>query len=229
MSRLTIRNLLLAAGGLLGFWFLFGTVSDRSKEVDKNACVSIQRRLSTALLLYAQDHDSRLPMPEYQKANGEWRSWPDLLRSYVSSDEKLVCPLLSIAESKEIHAGYKFEAGCTLNERFYGTFAPGPFPIENLEMPAQTAMLVEGGRFKVPGKKGWFTTSTYGDLASQPGKYSLPHGGRLNVAAADGHVVTLKPPIVILDHDRLFGRLAGSIYNWNGGHPNGDTASPPRE
>ncbi|MEP6754969.1 MAG: hypothetical protein ABJA67_05670 [Chthonomonadales bacterium] len=227
--RLSTVPIIISACAVVAIWFLTGAISERSKEMDKTACVTIERRLSTAILLYAQDHDSRLPIPNYEGPNGEWRSWPDLLRSYVASDEKLVCPLLSVADAKEIQSGYDFPAGCTLNERFYGTFGPGPFPIENLEMPAQTAMLVEGGRFQVPGKSGWFTTSTYGDLATQPDRYSRPHSGRLNVAAADGHVVTLKPATKIFDHDRLYGRLAGTIYNWNGGHPNGETVGPPRE
>ncbi len=195
-------------------------------ESQKVACITIERRLSTALLLYGQDHDGCLPMGDYSLGSNKWRTWVDLLHSYLAQDEKLFCPLLPMTDVKESTHGYPMPSSYTLNERFFGKFSTGPYPIDNLEIPAQTAMIVEGGPFKSKPAVG---AILYGDLYTQPERHNTPHDGKLNVAAADGHVVTLKPPAKIIDHDVLYGRLAGTIFNWNAGYPNGHTAGPPHE
>ena len=103
-----------------------------------------------------------------------------------------------------------------------------PFPIENLELPAQTALVVESGALTQPSTN--YSAAAYWDIGEQPGAYPSPHTHRMNIAAADGHVVGLKiAHYSLAGHDPLYGRLGGSIFNWNGGHPNGDTAGPPRE
>jgi prepilin-type processing-associated H-X9-DG protein len=72
--------------------------------------------------------------------------------------------------------------------------------------------------------------SIYHDTAGRAAAFPALHDERMNVAAADGHVATVKPAHYAMNgHDPLLGRLGGSIYNWNGGHPNGDTAGPPKE
>jgi prepilin-type processing-associated H-X9-DG protein len=72
------------------------------------------------------------------------------------------------------------------------------------------------------------TTDRYRNLFAYPS----PHDGRMTVVAADGHGL-----LITVDHygpadgshDPLYGRVGGNIYNWNGGHPNGETDRPPRE
>ncbi len=71
---------------------------------------------------------------------------------------------------------------------------------------------------------------TYSDTGAAPLAYPSPHDRRMNVTAADTHTATVKVAHYRpAGHDPLYGRLGGNIYNWNGGHPNGDTAGPPRE
>ncbi len=121
-----------------------------------------------------------------------------------------------------------------MNERFYGVFSAGPFPVENLELPAQTVMVAESGGFRAEGlapqSSQLWSVPVYTDTAKWPTAFPSPHGGRMNVAAADGHILSIKVAHYKSEgHDSLFGRLGDSIYNWNGGHPNGDTGGPPRE
>ena len=202
-------------------------------ESARTACLSGERSLSTGLLLYTQDHDGRLPPPDYQ-ADGRWRSWLDISAPYLTSERIAVCPANRADGAVKAHHGYKYPYTYALNERFFGVFSPGPFPLENLEIAPQTAMLVEGGAFRgsrAPATRdGLWSLSTYADTAEWPWAYRSPHDGRMNVAAADGHVVTVKVAhYTPAGHDRLYGRLGGVVYNWNGGHPNGDTGGPPRE
>ena len=72
--------------------------------------------------------------------------------------------------------------------------------------------------------------AAYTDTATEPESYRSPHAGRMNVAAADTHTVNIKVAHYnTAGHDPLLGRLGAAVYNWNGGHPNGDTAGPPHE
>lgn len=205
------------------------------EEAAKTGCLTNERRLATALLLYGQDHDGRLPPPEYRLPDDTWRHWLDILRPYISQEEITTCPSNPVEGAVEPFRGYSYSSGYALNCRFYNVFDPGPFPIENLELPAQTVLLVEGGSFplkqisgvNVPGLG---AMSLYTDTAEWPFAYRSPHKGRMNVVAADGHTVSLKiAHYTPTGHEARYGRLGGSIYNWNGGHPNGDTGGPPRE
>jgi len=191
------------------------------------------RRLSSALLLYAQDHDGRLPPPDYRTTAGEWRHWLGILQPYYSPDPITRCPVNHADGAMQPIQGYAYPYSYALNERFWGVFSPGPYPIENLELPAQTVLLAESGGFRgvtPDGKSGFWSMSIYTDIAKWPQAFPSPHDGRMNVAAVDGHVVSMKVAHTSPEgHDSVYGRFGGSIYNWNGGHPNGDTGGPPRE
>lgn len=206
----------------------------QQREAAKTLCLSNERRLATALLLYAQDHDERMPPPDYRLPDGVWRNWLGIIQPYVSNEDIAVCPANPTAGAFEPRHGYRYPYGYALNERFFGVFGPGPFPIDNLEMSAQTVLLAEGGAWQgsaPPARTdGRWAVSIYTDASIWPQAYHSPHSGRMNVAAADGHVTTLKlAHYAPAGHDTLYGRLGGSVYNWNGGHPNGDTGGAPRE
>ncbi len=130
-----------------------------------------------------------------------------------------------------------------LNARFWNTFAPGPFPVDNLELPAQTALFVEAGPMSAQALRAprsnaeshdWARLE-YGDTADVvEGLWPYPstHGGKMAVVAADGHAVSLTVEHYAPTsgpHNALYGRIGGDIYNWNGGHANGDVDHPPVE
>lgn len=202
------------------------------------------RRLAFGALLYSQDWDGRLMPPESPRPNGRWQTWPDTLRPYVGPVSVFNNPANPItSEFKHPSLGYSVRAAYAVNRRFWNTFAPGPFPLENLELPAQTALFVEAGPMRpdplrppAPGVSlPKIALLDYGDMLDRVNglcPYPSVHDKRMAVAAADGHglLVTVehyRPSDG--DHDVLYGRLGGDIYNWNGGHPNGATDTPPRE
>lgn len=201
------------------------------------------RRLSSGALLYAQDWDACTMPPSYPVDAHFWQTWPSLLRPYVSPDSTFSDPSNPVlpfhSAVREPGRTYPVNSSYALNRRFWNTFGPGPFPLANLELPEQTALFVEAGpMWKSPYRPNEgrpLAFLEYGDTMDRYGElypYPSPHDGRMAVVAADGHGTILK--VVHYDpkdgpHDTLYGRIANSIYNWNGGHPNGETDRPPRE
>lgn len=223
--------LLIAIGVLAGGLF---AMQWQDIQWRKTLCLSNMRRLGTALLLYSQDHDARFPIPQYQTPDGGWKPWTLALQAYYDEQRVLTCPANRAIGAIDPYRGFPYQVGYALNLRFYGVFAPGPFPLENLEIAPQTALLVESGKVHPDGP---FTERThpwalpwYWDTAWWPGAYPSPHNERMNIVAADGHAITTvvahyKPE----GHDAMYGRLGKDVYNWNAGHPNGQTDGAPRE
>lgn len=211
------------------------TIRWRSYQLGRVRCQTNLRRLSMALLLYAQDHDYRFPPPDYRTRNMGYRTWVDLLRMYIDRQRILECPWNPVGEGKHREKGFSFRSSYALNARFWDHFFPGPFPIENVELPEGTVLLVEAGRrrtgspFDPPGTAPWIT-HTYWDTGADPTAYPSPHDRRMNIVALDGHIQTITVAHYCpANHDAEYGRLGGGVFNWNGGFPNGDTSGPPRE
>lgn len=198
------------------------------------------RRLAYAALLYAQDWDGRFMPPKQSLPDGSLRMWPEIVRPYVAPTsvfddpanplDSVPGPLRHPTEGYPVHSAY------ALNHRFWNTFGSGPFPVENLEIPAQTALFVEAGpMWKDPlhpphtnADRAATAVQDYGDTLDRFGgfcPYPSPHDGKIVVVAADGHGVFVKVahyrPADGL-HDPLYGHLGGNLFNWNGGHPNGE-------
>jgi prepilin-type processing-associated H-X9-DG protein len=202
-------------------------------SVARVSCLTNERRLASALMLYSQDHNGCLPPTEIRTANG-WKSWINLADPYIRAQEIVECASNSARGAKHATLGYSFPYSYALNERFFGVFSPGPFPVENLEIPEQTVLLAESGwqrsasPFGPPERP--LAMSAYTDTGLNPTAYPSPHDGRMNLVAADWHAKSLRiAHYGTAGHDTRYGRVGGALYNWNGGHANGDTASPPHE
>ena len=199
------------------------------------------RRIGTGALLYAQDWDGRLMPVAERLPSGGRQTWPETLRPYVGGDATFENPCNpTTAATRHPTEGYPIHSSYALNRRFWDVFAPGPFPLDNLELSEQTAMFLEAGPFwGSPTRKLRPPASApalleYGDTADRWQSlvpYPSTHDGRIAVVAADGHgvIVSVEHYDFKSRHDTLYGRIGGNIYNWNGGHPNGETDRPPRE
>ncbi len=201
------------------------------------------RRISLGALLYSQDWDGRFMPPVEHRPDGSWLTWVERVRPHVAPDSVFSSPSNPIPfEGSHITdpvTGAPVRASYAFNARFWGTFAPGPFPLENLEIPAQTVLFIEAGpAWKTPfvqGRNVNIARITYGDTMDRLNglvPYPSTHESRIAVAAADGHAVTVKVAHYDLSnglHDPLYGRLGGNLYNWNGGHPNGAVDQPARD
>lgn len=205
------------------------------------------RKVGNSLLLYMQDWDYRLPPPAEKDKNGEWVSWAHRIRPYVGNDSVFSNPSNPVEpfQSKLRHPteGRPIDTSYALNRRFWNTFSAGPFPTENLELPSETALLVEAGAMTRVSERPVFQFGThagvaldlYGDTTDRVnGLIPFPsvHDGQSVIVALDGHSIASKPAHVDAaggPHDLLYGRISYGMFNWNGGHPNGETDRPVRE
>jgi hypothetical protein len=205
------------------------------------------RRVSNGCLYYAQDWDERMPPPSHHMPDGFTLTWSRLVRPYVMLDEAFSNPANPV---KPFHSNLRnpvedrtVDTSYALNRRLWGQFSSGPFPFGNLEIPEQTALLVEAGRMAAdPRHPGLVWSASpgiafdlYGDTTDRVlglSPYPSVHGGQSCVVAADGHGIAVK---VLYygpqdgPHDRLLGRIGENIYDWNGGYANGETDRPAHE
>jgi hypothetical protein len=215
----------------------------------KALSLSNMRRVATGCLIYAEDWDERMPPPSQRQRDGFVLGWPRLVRPYVQLDEAFSNPSNPVTPFP-VHAllhdpedGRPIETSYAINSRFWGFFVSGPFPFDNLEMPEQTVLLAEAGRMAAdprrpsiagPGERG-MARDTYGDTTDRVNglsPYPSVHGGQFGIIAADGHGVMTRA--LYYDpsdgpHDKRLGRVEDGVYNWNGGHPNGETDTPAHE
>ncbi len=223
---------------------LFPLFGWRYREIDKAESLSNLRRLADGLQLYAQDYDGCLMPPVTRQANGYYLLWTDRLKGYSPIENLEVNPSNPVMRSltDPLHL-YRVPTSYALNRRFYGVFSAGPFSTDNLELPEQTALLVEAGpMWNHTGRSGegspakpYIAQIFYSDTTKRVDglvPYPSTHIGHLALVAADGHAAAIKVAHYGPQdgpHDTLYGRIGGSIYNWNGGHPNGQTDTPPHE
>jgi hypothetical protein len=224
--------------------FLFAWQSENQQTA---LSLANMRRVSNGCLYYAQDWDERMPPPSQHMPDGFALTWPRLVRPYVMLDEAFSNPANPV---KPFHSDLRnpterraVDTSYALNRRLWGQFSPGPFPFGNLEIPEQTALLVEAGRMdadprhprRVWGASTGLALDLYGDTTDRIlglSPYPSVHGGHFCVVAADGHGVAVK---VLYygpqdgPHDRLLGRIGENIYDWNGGYGNGETDRPAHE
>ncbi len=192
------------------------------------------RRLGIAFQLYAQDWDGR-PTP----ISGSAGNWTQALAAYIEPEnlENPLNPLLP----HTVHPRTKepIPAGYALNYRFWDTFGKGAFLLENLEIPAQTALFVEAGSawadaLSPNSDKKPLALTTYTDTTEKVEGYTpfpSARSGKSAVVAADGHIVVVKVAYYAPSplHNALYGRFGGNIYNWNGGFENGKTDTKPKD
>ena len=204
-------------------------------------------RLAYGALLYSQDWDGRLMAPARKLADTTWETWPDALKAYVSDQSSFNNPSNPVDGSsvsfKHPILPYTIPTSYAMNRRFWDTFSPGPFPLENLEMSGQTVLFVEAGPMKLHPRRPEsgtendtrFALLDYGDTTDRVNSltpYPSTHDGRMAIAAADGHVTVLRVAHYSPEdgkHDILLGKIGNGIYNWNGGHLNGETDKPAHE
>ena len=223
---------------------LFPLYGWQSTQRDRAQSLSNIRRIGQGALLYAQDWDARFMPIATQESGDRWRTWPSTLRPYVQGPDTVfsnpsnpIDPFHS--RIKHPQYGYPIDSSFAFNQRFWNAFGSGPFPSDNLELPEQTVLFVEAGpMWTAPKRQGApsdYALLDYGDTLDRTRglvPYPSTHDGRMAVVAADGHGLLLSVEHYTDTegpHDPHFGRIGQTIYNWNGGHPNGETDLAPRD
>ena len=216
------------------------------QQSEEKEAVSVNnlRQIGQGLLLYTQDWDDRPMPPVLHLTDNSWRTWPETLLPYLASRAPLDNPLNPL-QKHTLHPkdGYKISAGYALNRRFWNTFGTGPYSLDDLELPYRTALFVEAGPMRPdplhapsaanrPVPLGILDYGDIGDRFNALSPYPSAHHGKIALVAADGHaeLVTVAHYNATDGlHDALYGRIGGTLYNWNGGYPNGETDYAPHE
>ena len=242
LNKLTRRQ--ITAIVLIAFVTLISIVPPlflwQQREKRQARSLSNLRRIGLGTLLYAQDWDGRTMPPVQKLPNGKILTWAHTLIRYGANADVFQNPAnpLSMPLPKDLKFSSEVNTGYAINGRLWDTFAPGAFPLENLEIPEKTVLAVEAGnawsRFDKAEKVAPFAALTYGDTTDRLSgfvPYPSPHGGKIAVVAADGHTVLISVAHYDneMPHDTLYGRIGGKIYNWNSGYVNGQTDRPNRE
>ncbi len=204
-------------------------------------------RLAYCALLYAQDWDGRIMAPARKLPNATWETWPEVLKAYISDSSTYENPANPVGGSgrpfKHPTLLYAVHTSYAMNRRFWDTFSPGPFPLENLEISGQTVLFVEAGPMKLNPRRPEasdnrdqpYALLDYGDTTDMINllyPYPSTHAGKMAIAAADGHVALTKVFYYSAQdgrHDIMLGNIGNGIYNWNGGRANGETDRPAHE
>lgn len=176
---------------------LFPVLATAREKARQTTCLSDEKQLAMAVLMYAGDYDEYLcPTDTGQvDAKGNEILWPDLLDPYVKSAAVRLCP----SDPKEHLCSYG------LNELNFADMGdPGAIPpkvLGKFEAPAQTVML---------GELGVGSTGNFNDFTTvRLGTYKLTapdvdlndpfdarpacrHFQRANIAFMDGHDQSLK-------------------------------------
>src|SRR5579862_1397044 len=146
------RNLVAWLAGatvLIGVFIVPSLLTWRNGNERRALSLSNIRRLALAVQLYAQDFDDHLMPPEQRLPNGICLNWNAHAAAYGAVERILDNPANPLASAAgrviDPQSGCSVDTGYALNHRFYGTFSPGPFLLDNLELPAQTALIVEAG------------------------------------------------------------------------------------
>ena len=232
----------LALGGLLCVLFsVVGVGLARWQSVQQKLQSNFTnlRRIALGAILYAQDWDGRFMPLAHRLEGNRWRTWRNYLEPYVEENYFLspLNPLLP--NSRDPKGRYAITTAYACNYRLWDVFGKGVFPVESLDLPAQTAFFVDAGSvvqdpLRPNSARRPIAQDLYTDTTERLDGYSpYPSSveGKICVAAIDGHIVTVKVAYYQANaaHDPLVGRLGGNIYNWNGGLVQGASSSPPKE
>lgn len=206
---------LLIVAVLAGLLFpVFARARERARQT---ACLSNERQLGAAILLYAQDADGGMP-PNVE--NGPAAFWPQLIRPYVHADACFVCPDAdpahdSIAQwargrpgPSRVSYAYNMNIGgiapvrpdLPLPAQAYAHLAPKT--LSQILRPAATVLLTDAGALPWgddppawPEPAPLAINLQDADLVSPGNGSAAPrarHDGRTGVLFADGHVQMLR-------------------------------------
>ncbi len=214
---------------------VFAAMVFRSEMATRSSCLGNERTLGVALMLYAEDYEECLPPPSVSARHGGRIFWISLIAGYLDGGGNVFnCPDNSAKGDVDRRYGLPYPCSYAINGRFDNYFMKGPFPLTQLDIPYETAMLVEAGGER---RNGPFAppasnraACVYWDTADFGNIYPSPHAGKMCVLAADGHAAAVKVEHYDrINHNPIYGCLGDEIYNWNGGFPNGRTDLPPAQ
>jgi prepilin-type processing-associated H-X9-DG protein len=160
---------------------LFPVFARAREKARQSACLSNEKQLGLAFMMYAQDYDERMPFSSggYDHTSEKW--W-NMIYPYIKNGQIFSCPSYGGAEDDVTYC-YNYRIG------LYGTSGGGT-PLAQIKFPSQTVILNERNnhprRLGSTSLNGWafrqWPTHTY-----YWGEWTVPHNGGCNLVLADGH------------------------------------------
>jgi len=182
---------------------LFPVFAQAREKARTIACASNLKNLGTAVLLYAQDYDERLPLAASVVATPPFfLNWHDIIDPYVRNEQIWLCPSSSIPATDASnnkptsHFGYNafYLNGIRLDFGNFGT--AGGVALGAIAEPAATVLLADARASKAQSYCG--PDGKYLLPPSQPdadcwGRPDARHTEGVNAQWIDGHVKWLRP------------------------------------
>jgi prepilin-type N-terminal cleavage/methylation domain-containing protein/prepilin-type processing-associated H-X9-DG protein len=168
------------------------------------ACASNLKNLGTAVLMYAQDYDERLPLTaEAIPTPPFYLNWHDIIDPYVKNKQVWLCPSSSIPPADSngkatSHFGYNAFYLNGLRLDFANFLTAGGVSLVAIAEPAATVLLADARASKAksycgPGGK-YLLPPSQPDAACW-GRPDPRHTEGVNVQWIDGHVKWMRPSL----------------------------------
>lgn len=177
---------------------VFASVRERARQI---ACLSNERQLGVAFVLYSQDNDEKLIPGTPQSAsqgNGSGRAgWAGVLYPYVRDTRVYDCPD-DDTQAAQIAGKPGYPLSYFMNFNTTATSFPGGMPLSALAVPPETVILTDDtgqvthlvARLLDPAE----TDSLFANYFVKTGGFPYDrHTGSRDFLLADGHVRSLRP------------------------------------
>ena len=164
---------------------LFPVFAQARAKARQTACLSNEKQMGNALMMYAQDYDETLPMTVYYPWCGNITPsalnnpvWIDMLLPYVKNTQVFTCPSYEGDASQHEKYVYQPSDTCaTMRATQFGTYvingvygsmktvsahAPAGAALADIKAPADTIFISETGAWGIDrnGTMGWTNNPT---------------------------------------------------------------------
>jgi prepilin-type processing-associated H-X9-DG protein len=212
---------------------LFPVFAKAREKARQTACLSNEKQLGTAVMMYVQDYDEHLPAVW---DSNDHLTWADEIYPYVKSLGAYACPSNAVSgtpgkmyvdgfgDGRPTDNSYvQIPASYAMNSDlgFLNGGQPnyGPYhPISVINSPAQKVMLTEvNSQYPSTGWPDWWTcgggacTGASANTANQYNNMYAGHNGMINVMYCDGHAHASKPVNLMTPVNQF-----GQEYPWTG-------------
>ncbi len=194
---------------------LFPVFAQAREEARRISCLSNDKQIGTANMMYLQDYDETMwwnpwpgsdPKDFYKGIPQPTVGYYDLLQPYIKNTSLFKCPDLNLQiytgnYPENYLVGYGFNDLC---------FAYTPIAQATLQTPADTALIADSinlwGTFVgYPVKESDGVTRSYWLYSSPDWGYGIPrHMGGINAVFADGHAKFSGQPNTVNPNDPLY-------------------------
>lgn len=187
---------------------LFPVFARAREKARQTSCLSNIKELATAVHMYVQDYDERMPgymiytpgnvTRPYSGGTANYLYWMDMLWPYVMNRQIYRCPSYASTSDTAAFQGYGWNAGVgyCLNHPTRGSNASPPSPtgyydgyiLAEVVYPAQTICIFDANNICVQGD----LTAAYHVNSAAYSPWSIRHNEGDNFAFCDGHAKWVK-------------------------------------